>query len=202
MSQVISRSTVGAFAGPATVGNIVLTAGAAADASCLVVDASATGELVTNGTFTGSATGWTLGSGWAYGTNSGDKTGDGTAAMSQAITVVAGQTYWLFWEVTSFTAGTSVTPSIGGTDGTAITGTGVYIDVITATNTTALKFTPTNTVRCVIDNVSVIGATVLGRLSTLTGTSGVLSLQDYRCKTGVYLEKVSGAGAIVSVELV
>jgi hypothetical protein len=46
-------------------------------------------ELITNGTFTGSATGWTLGSGWAYGSNNVAST-NATATLSQVITLPAG----------------------------------------------------------------------------------------------------------------
>lgn len=53
-------------------------------------------ELVTNGTFTGSATGWTLGVNWAYGANNAAATLS-NAALSQSINVTAGT-----WNILKF----------------------------------------------------------------------------------------------------
>lgn len=81
-------------------------------------------ELVTNGTFTGSATGWTLGAGWAYGANDAAATLS-NAALSQDITVIAGTWNLLKFNLTR-SAG-SCQPSVDGVNaGSAINATGRY----------------------------------------------------------------------------
>lgn len=111
-------------------------------------------ELTTNGTFTGSASGWTLASGWTYSTNAVNKDGAGTGALEQDIGAKADAVYLLTFTISSWTAGTTLTPSIGGVDGTAITGNGTYTQYITSTGMANLKFTPTTDVRCTIDTIS------------------------------------------------
>jgi len=74
-------------------------------------------ELVTNGSFTGSATGWTLGTGWAYGTNNVICTLSGSVegSLYQAITVTNGRRYQITWRQTnSATLNGGVRISLGG----------------------------------------------------------------------------------------
>ena len=52
-------------------------------------------ELVTNGTFTGSATGWSLGTGWAYGTDNVTVNADAAGFLTQSVSVVSGTSYHL-----------------------------------------------------------------------------------------------------------
>jgi len=111
-------------------------------------------EKVTNGTFTGSASGWTLGSGFVYSSNSVSKTSNGTAALSQNIGVVLGEIYQLTFDISNLTAGT-VTPSIGGVSSPAVSANGSYSVKIIPTNNSVLAFTPSNTARFTIDNISV-----------------------------------------------
>jgi hypothetical protein len=81
-------------------------------------------ELVTNGSFTGSAGGWTTGAGWAYGTDNVVATA-ASAALSQSIILPAGAWCRLETNVTAYTSG-SIQPSLGGTDiGEAINATGL-----------------------------------------------------------------------------
>lgn len=62
-------------------------------------------ETVTNGSFNGSATGWTLGSEWAYSANSIVNTNTGAHTIaSQPINVVAGQTYIVTYQQTQSVA--------------------------------------------------------------------------------------------------
>ena len=112
-------------------------------------------ELTTNGTFTGSAAGWTLASGWTYSTNAVNKDGAGTGALEQDIGAKADAVYALTFTISAWTAGTTLTPSIGGVNGTAITGNGTYTQYITSTGVANLKFTPTTDVRCTIDTITV-----------------------------------------------
>jgi hypothetical protein len=71
-------------------------------------------ELVTNGTFTGSAAGWTLGAGWAYGVNNVVVTPVGAGTLSQNITVTNGVTYLVSWSQQHSAANNgNITPSIG-----------------------------------------------------------------------------------------
>jgi len=52
-------------------------------------------NLVTNGTFTGSATGWTLGDGWTYGTDNVVATASAAGTLTQAISVTSGRQYYI-----------------------------------------------------------------------------------------------------------
>jgi len=105
-------------------------------------------EYITNGTFTGAATGWTLGAGWAYGTNNVAKTA-GTGTLSQALATMVtvpykGETYLLNFTISGWVKGSPTVTMMGGTGtGTTVTGDGVYSRAITTTATTgAFTFTP------------------------------------------------------------
>ena len=111
-------------------------------------------ERVVNGTFTGNATGWTLASGWAYSANTVVKNAAGTGVLEQAIGAQASEIYILTGTVSNWTAGTTLTPSIGGVDGAALTGDGAFTQYIVTTGTGNLKFTPTTDVRCALDGIS------------------------------------------------
>lgn len=71
--------------------------------------------LVTNGSFTGSASGWTLGANWAYGTNEVCHAGLGAGALEQTLTpwLLPGITYSVTFTLSGRTAG-SVDVSLGG----------------------------------------------------------------------------------------
>lgn len=132
------------------------------------VDATYGSNVVTNGTFTGAATGWTLGLGggspdWAYSANTvTHANGGGTTALEPTtpLTVVAGSVYVIGYTVTNYVAGT-VTASIGGVSGAAVNMNtaafvaGGFFETLTATTTGNLKFTPTTTFDGTIDTVTV-----------------------------------------------
>jgi hypothetical protein len=129
-------------------------------------------EIVTNGTFDTNLTGW-AGSGWAWESGGRARHSSGTTALTQsAATVVIGKTYEVKYDVYGVTAG-SVTMSIGGQSGTAKSAAGSYTDRITATATTALKFTPTTDFNGAIDNVSVSesGNVTAGSVSVSAGAT-------------------------------
>jgi len=98
--------------------------------------------------------------------------GSGTATADAAtFTPVAARVYELTYTISGWAAGANrtLTPSIGGKAGTAISADGTYTEQITATNTTVLTFTPTGTdaanVACVLDSVTVKYYTPSGRVT-------------------------------------
>jgi len=110
-------------------------------------------EYVTNGAF-GSDASWTKGTGWTIAAGVATATGAISTALSQtsAITLVEGHTYTITYTVTR-TAGT-VTPSIGGTAGTARSTDATFAETIVAGSTQILAFTGAGFTGT-IDNVSV-----------------------------------------------
>ena len=140
--------------------NMNALAGFHATSDLLVTDITSLGaEKVTNGTFTGSATGWTLGTGWAYLNNRITKNADGTGTLSQDVSAVAGEYYLLTFDIQGFSAGT-LDISLGGQSVEQMNAdsasTKEYKAVIKATTTGDLIFTSSNTSFISgIDNVSV-----------------------------------------------
>lgn len=127
-------------------------------------------DLVTNGAFTGNATGWTLGADWAYGTNNVAATLS-SAAMTQtpaAPTILAGISYSLVFDATA-TAG-SVTASVGGTNGTPRSTSATFTETIVAGADGVLSFTGTG-FSGTIDNVVLTPLTGSG---AVTGTVTVV----------------------------
>lgn len=131
-------------------------------------------DIVTNGAFTGNATGWTLGSGWAYGTNALAATTAATSAQqlaaNLAVALVPGVTY-----KTSF-AGTrsagSVKINVGGTTGTARSTNATFTEDIVAGSTGILSFDGTG-FSGTIDTVTCTPLTGTGKV---TGTVTVVWL--------------------------
>jgi hypothetical protein len=158
-------------------------------------------NLISNGTFTGGATSWTVGTGWAYGTNNVAHTPGNTAALEQNFTAVSGALYKVTFTIVSRSAG-NVTPYIGAVAGTAVTAAATYTQYIVAaaSGSVALKFTPDTNSDAVIDTIV---------LEKLTGTSAVEytgDAVDYitGCKlTGAHLtvKKDSTAFEVMSAEI-
>ena len=158
-------------------------------------------NLISNGTFTGAATSWTLGAGWAYGTNNVAHTPGSTATAAQNFTATSGVLYRVTFTLTG-TAGT-VTPSIGAVNGTAAAGAAAtytqYI-VAGASGSVALAFTPHTDFDGTLDSVV---------LEALTGTGAVTytgDAVDYiaGCKlTGAHVtvKKDSTAFEVMSAEI-
>ena len=114
-------------------------------------------NVVINGTFTGNATGWTLGSGWTYGSNKVTHTtsgGTATVTPTPTLTIVTATLYEVTYTVSGVTAGT-ITVNLGGTNGTARSTNGTFTEVITTASTANLIFTPTTTFDGSIDDISV-----------------------------------------------
>jgi hypothetical protein len=117
--------------------------------------AAAGSDQVTNGGFTGDASGWTLGAAWHYNANAVDKDTDGTSTLAQDVSAVQGQVYNVTYTISTLTAG-SVTMSVGGVSGTTRSADGTYTDSIKATGTGNLTFTPSNDARFTLDDVAVV----------------------------------------------
>lgn len=71
-------------------------------------------ELVTNGGFVGSAAGWTLGSNWAYGSNSVIHSTGPVSVLSQSILITAGQNYQISFNLLNTDLITSMGVFLGG----------------------------------------------------------------------------------------
>jgi len=126
-------------------------------------------EYVTNGTF-GSDTGWTKGTGWSIAAGVASATTASTdLSQTSAITLIAGYTYTITYTVTR-SAGT-VTPSIGGTAGTARSSSATFTETIVAGSTQILAFTGAGFTGTV-DNVTVT-AWVLGTGWTTDGSTAI-----------------------------
>ena len=122
------------------------------------VTADVGSDKVTNGTFTGSATGWTFDDNdWSYGGNAIEKDADGVTTLSQDVSAVAAELYELQYTLSAPGGGFigNVTPTLGGTAGVARTAVGTYKEYIRAVSTGNLIFTPTDLSRFILDTVSV-----------------------------------------------
>ena len=114
-------------------------------------------ELVTNGTFTGSATGWTLaGAGLAYGANNVAWSAASNGVLSQSITTRTNVFVRVQFDITGVAAG-SLQVSLGGTNiGSAVTANGRYwITTFTNGGASTLAFTGIGFTGT-IDSVSVV----------------------------------------------
>lgn len=128
----------------------------------LVTDVTSLGsELVTNGGFVGSTTGWTLGDGWSFLSAFATKGADGVGTLSQPLTIVAGKYYYVSVDLASLSVG-SMTVSVGGATSPifyADTGapTKTWKGVFKATTTDGIVITPLSaeTRIGIIDDVSV-----------------------------------------------
>jgi hypothetical protein len=117
-------------------------------------------EKMYNGEFTGGATGWILGIGWAYGTNNVSKSSGTVATLSQIYGTmgsapIVDESYILSFEITAINGG-SIIPQVGGTDGNPVSSVGVWNQIITAISAiSGVVFTPSSiALTCTINNVS------------------------------------------------
>jgi hypothetical protein len=130
-------------------------------------------EKITNGTFTGSATGWTVPAGSSYNTNAIRKTANGLDPLTQPIAnmvtpLVLGELMTLTFVVSNRTSG-GVIPSCGGVTLTTRSANGTYTETFRVVDPTdPIKFTPSATTsRYYLDTIS-LKATTDGDL-TLDG---------------------------------
>jgi hypothetical protein len=120
----------------------------------LGVYASLGTELLTNPNFTGNATGWTLGSGWEYSSNSVSKTSNGTATLSQSNVFQPNEEYIISLVVSNLTVGT-LTPTFGGVGQATISANGTYTYRVITPASSPFLLTPSNTARLTVDTTSV-----------------------------------------------
>jgi fibronectin-binding autotransporter adhesin len=122
--------------------------------------ASASAEKFSSSESFPATSGWTAISGTAQSATATHTAGGGTTALSPtpALTIFIGDYYQVSFTITGNpTAGQTITPSIGGTAGIAISGNdATEVQLIgQAINTSNLAFTPTNNWNGTISNVSV-----------------------------------------------
>lgn len=116
-------------------------------------------NLVTNGTFTGSAAGWTLGAGWTYAANIVTLTAN-TGALTQDLVglITSGRYYFIRFTI-AVTAGTpNLSVKLGGSQiGSAIIAAGTYtLNGVADNINTLISFNDaTGTATYTIDNVEV-----------------------------------------------
>lgn len=110
-------------------------------------------EKLTNGSFTGSSSWWSLWSWWTYSANAVHKSSNGTKILSQSVSVFKGGLYKLTYTISNWTVGT-VTPVVWWVTCTTRSSNGTYTQYVLATNNSILTFTPSNTARFTIDSVS------------------------------------------------
>lgn len=147
-------------------------------------DAQLGPELVTNGTFTESATGWTLSANVSYSNNAIVFDGGSTSAYARQESVTTeGKTYRVCFTISSYTSGGL--RFMGGTGGAAIsmpvtsyTAIGDYSFIFTASSTTAGRFwvySYTTAFNGTVDNISVREVTGTNVVYTAEGN---VSLKD------------------------
>ena len=109
-------------------------------------------ELVVNGAFAAD-TDWTKGAGWTIAAGVATST-NSASALSQLGPYVPGRNYVVTFTVSSYVDGT-ITPSVGGTNGTARGADGTFTETIKCGATTLLAFTTATAASLNIDNVTV-----------------------------------------------
>lgn len=117
---------------------------------------SSSQERITNGNFTGSATGWTLPTGWSYSNNSVSHDTNGAGALSQTPTMQLGERYDLSFTLSNVTSGSVVLNFAGNVIGNFTTAGTYSIRVLCLNASAGLTFAPSAiTARFTIDTVSV-----------------------------------------------
>lgn len=114
-------------------------------------------ELVTNGTFTGSATGWTVPANWSYFSNKvcAIAVAAGQTLLQNIPSITAGKFYYVVYTVTNYSAG-DVRVTLGGTDGGTRSADGTYAELLKTVAGNDLSFNRvTGDFTGCIDDVSV-----------------------------------------------
>lgn len=110
-------------------------------------------EMITNGDFSGGATGWTPGTGWTIASGLGTKAAGSTAdLLNTAALPTAGLKYRVTYTL-AFTAGTFMA-RIGNTPGVTRSASGTYTEDIIATNTIAFSIRGSSTGVGSVSNIS------------------------------------------------
>ena len=111
--------------------------------------------LVTNGRFTAD-TNWTKGTGWTISGGVATATAGSASLLSQAITLSAGKTYVIVFNMTR-SAGTLTAQFTGGTtvSGQSHNAIGSYVEILTANTNTTLVFSKDSSFAGIVYNVTV-----------------------------------------------
>lgn len=112
-------------------------------------------EKLSNGTFTGSATGWTLEAGWTYGANAVSHSGASDTVSQTDLDVLPGRIYKLVYTISAITGTSGIYPTLGGVNGTTRTTAGIYTEYIRCGSTDRkLAFTAGASFSVTLDTVS------------------------------------------------
>lgn len=152
--NAVTEATEGffqSFSGDGATVAFTLTDNLGSDEKALFIFAE--NEYSTNGTFA-SDTGWSKGAGWTIAAGVATATGAISTSIEQSAgqTLVEGKSYSLKYTITR-SAGT-ITPSLGGTAGTARSASGTYSETIIAGTTQTISFA-TSGFTGTLDNVSI-----------------------------------------------
>ena len=111
-------------------------------------------ETVTNGRMA-SDTAWTKGTGWTIGSGVATATAGSASLLSQAITLGAGKTWVIVYNITR-TAGTITAQFTGGTtvSGASRNATGSYVEILTTNTNTTLAFSKDSSFAGTLFNVT------------------------------------------------
>jgi hypothetical protein len=171
-------------------------------------------ELVTNGNFTGGATGWLFGAGWAYGANNMVAT-SASGVLYTNIAHTIGKTYKVVVTLSNVTSG-SLGMQIGGSDVTATIGNsnGTFTVYFCPNSAGATYFFASN-FSGIVDDISikeVIGFDCpfvnssginikQGFLLTATGANGYIRAQPTVVNAtaytnSIFIKRVTGTGAV------
>ncbi len=118
-------------------------------------------ELVSNGSFTGNADGWTVGGDWQYNSNRMEWNDAGTSTLSQALCILEGKTYTVAFDVDDMSdaEGSTLVIKLGGTTVTTVISAGAVSETATAGANGLIEFVATFSEEDLdfyyIDNISV-----------------------------------------------
>ena len=119
-------------------------------------------NLVTNGTFASPDTAWTKGSGWTVsGNNATCGAHSGTSVLSQSVPIASlngRQAYPVTYTITGTNTNGTITPSLGGTNGTIRSGKGTWTAtefIYPSSSNTLIQFSANSSFTGTVSNVSV-----------------------------------------------
>ncbi|MBP9813900.1 collagen-like protein, partial [Candidatus Woesebacteria bacterium] len=145
--------------------------------------------IIYNGEFNDTSA-WTTTSGWSIAAGTATHT-TGTTTLTQTTPTVPLETYTVTFTVSGVTTG-SVTPSVGGTAGAAVSTNTTSTQTFVAATTAGLEFTPTNTFDGSIDNVSVSMTSPSLLFVQGAHTGGALAILDERGDQAIFTASASG----------
>lgn len=149
----------------------------------IIVDSS---DAILTETFTGSATGWTLETGWAYNDNNikwDDGGNEEEFIAYRSISVVSGVTYLVTFDVSGFvdTDGSTLNVKLGGTQVVTVTANGAYSNsVVCGSSNTKIEFVSTESAVGGTDTWTIDNVTVTIRVAAKIGDGGTTNYLEIR----------------------